>query len=393
MPCTIVTVIALFFILAVFQLQSRCRQRLRVYSKYSDIATLLDPPDFPIPLLLSARAQPNERLARIFGLGNSFVSAELRVRKQFIARARELLREHTRHFAAFPDSARRTVAGVASHLLSPSRPHQNVIPFATFVQVVTMRLVVCSFLGGDIPEDTNEEVIFVVQAINELWALSKKRPTHTQAEVFERLNGHLLQWLPTYEHPLDFVIPSYETMWRVVAVTVARAGHDRGAQAAFSAYLDSPNDFQYKYFDNGGPSVEYFLCEVLRLHPPSRRLARATPPQFPGLLAWGTVSEEIADLEALHRDTHIWGQQGHVFDPMRFHPTRLSHEQHRAFIPFGYGPLRCIAFKEAPRFAAIVAASILKAVDEPWARYRLVCGENLGRRDGWDGWLIEAGDD
>ena len=389
MSC-IALVIALFLTLAVFQLH--CRQRLRVYSKYSDIAALLDPPRSPIPLLLLARAHPNERLARIFGLSNSFVSGESRVRKQFIARARELLREHTQHFAAFPDSARLTVAGVASHLLSPSHPHPNAMPFAIFVQIVTMRLVVCSFLGGDIPHDANEDVTFVVRAINELWVSSKKGPIHTQAEVLERLNGHLLQWLPTYEYPLDFVIPSYETMWRVVAVTVARAGHDRGARAAFSAYLDSPNECQYKYSNDGGPSVEYFLWEVLRLHPPSRRLARAIPPQFAGFPTWG-ASNGVGDLEALHRDTHIWGQQGHIFDPTRFHPTRLSHQQHHAFIPFGYGPLRCIAFKEAPRFAAIVAASILNVVDEPLARYRLVCGAKLGRRDGWDGWSIEAADD
>jgi hypothetical protein len=236
------------------------------------------------------------------------VSADSRARKQFIARARELLRERTQHFAPFPDSARRTVAGVpvASHLLSPSHPHQNAIPFATFVQVVTMRLVVCSFLGGDIPQDTDEDVIFVVRAINELSSKKRPGPTHTQAEVLERLNSHLFQWLPTYERPLDFIIPSYETMWRVAAMTVAWAGHDRGARAAFSAYLDSPNECQYKYFNNGGPSEEYFLFEVLRLHPPSRRLARATPPQFPGLPTWGSANDEVADLESLHRDTRIW---------------------------------------------------------------------------------------
>jgi hypothetical protein len=241
-----------------------------------------------------------------------------------------------------------------------------------------MRLVVCFFLGGDISQDTGEDVVFVVRAINELSASSKKSPVYTQAEVLEHLNDHLLQWLPTYERPLDFVIPSYETMWHVVAVTVARAGHDRRARAAFSAYLNSPNECQYKRLNNGGPSVEYFLWEVLRLHSPSRRLARARPPQFPGFPAWSSASDEVTDLEALHRDTHIWGHQGHIFDPMRFHPTRLSHQQHRAFIPFGYEPLRCIAFKEAPRFAAIVAASILKVVDEPWARYRLICGEKTG---------------
>jgi Cytochrome P450 len=380
--------VALFITLAIFLL--RCRRRHRVYTNYSDIATLLDPPHSPTPLLLSARARPNERLARAFGLGNSFVSADTRVRKEFIARARELLRKHTQRFAAFPDAARDTVTGVASHLLR-SYHHQNATPFARFVQVVTMRLVVFSLLGGDIPQDTGEDVIFVVDTINELWASSKTHPTHTQAGVLERLNGHLSQWLPTYERPIDFIIPAYETMWRVVAVTVARAGRDRMARAAFSAYLNSPVE-QYKRFDNGGPSVEAFLCEVLRLHPPSRRLARATP-QFTSFPRWTQAADDVADLEALHQDIDTWGQEGHVFDPMRFHPDRLSQEQHRSFIPFGYGPLRCIAFKEAPHFAAIVAASILEVVrvDEPCGRYRLVCGERLGRREGWEGWAIEVG--
>ncbi len=134
--------------LATFRLQ--CRQHRRVYSKYSDIATQSDPPHSHIPLLSSAWAQLNKRLARVFGLGNSFVSADTGVRRQFITRARELLRNHTQCFAAFPDSARGTVVGVVSRCLSP-HPHQNAIPFARFVQLVTMRLVVYSFLRGNVP--------------------------------------------------------------------------------------------------------------------------------------------------------------------------------------------------------------------------------------------------
>ena len=388
MPCFTLGVTALFLTLAGFLLQ--CRRRRRVFTNYSDIATLLDPPHSPIPMLLSARAQPNERLARAFGLGNSFVSTDTRVRKRFVARARELLREHTQHFSAFPDAARDTVAGVAGRL-APIYHHSNAMPFARFVQVIIMRLVVCSLLGGDIPLDNDEAVIFVVDAINELWASSKRPHTHLQARVLERLNGHLSKWLPAYEHPLDFIIPAYETMWRVVAVTVARAGRDRGAREAFLAYLNSPTECQYERFDNEGLSVEFFLREVLRLHPPSRRLARATPPQLTSFPRWTRAAADVADLEALHQDINIWGQEGHVFDPIRFHPTRLSHDQRRAFIPFGYGPLQCIAFKEAPRFAAIVAATILEITNEPRARYRLISAEHLGRRDGWEGWSIEAG--
>lgn len=401
--------------LAAFLLRRRWRP-VAVYSKYSDIVSVLHPPHTPLVQLLSARAHPNARLARVFGLGNTFVSADTTVHKQFVARAKEVLRAHTQHFAAFPDAARGIVAGVASRIPSSSssshRKSKSAMPFSRFAQLVTLRLVVCSLLRGNIPEDADEDVAFVVEAINDLWALSKSRKhaattaaTPTQAGLLERVNAHLSRWLPKYgQRPLDLVIPAYETMWRVVAVAVARAAHDRGARAAFSAYLDSPLERQYKCFDDnddddgGRPSVEAFICEVLRLHPPSRRLARARPPRFAAAAAaaagfflplWTRALDvDIADLEALHRDVTIWGRDGNVFDPMRFHPSRLSHEQRRAFLPFGYGPLQCVAFKEAPRFAAIISASILEVVCEQGGRYRLVCGETLGRRDGWEGWSV-----
>ena len=38
---------------------------------------------------------------------------------------------------------------------------------------------------------------------------------------------------------------------------------------------------------------------VLRLHPPTGRL-----PQLPGFPSWGSASDEVADLEALHRVTY-----------------------------------------------------------------------------------------
>ncbi|KAI0255174.1 hypothetical protein BJV78DRAFT_749807 [Lactifluus subvellereus] len=361
------------------------RQRRRIFSNYSDILSLLDPPHCPINQLLSARAQPNTRLVHAFHLNNTFVSDDVGVRKQFLARAGEILRRHAQNFAGFPDTVRGVVAGVASRLPS----HHGTIPFARFVQAITLRLVVCSLLGGNIPEESDEGVVFVVEAINDLWALSKKRATPMRPELLEHMSTYLLLWLPTYEHPLDFVIPAYETMWRVVAITVARAARDPAACAAFSAYLESPLDSQFGHFKNEGPSVEAFMCEVLRLHPPSRRLLRVAPSRFAGFPLW-TRDIYVADLEALHRDMTIWGKDATIFDPMRFHPSRISYEQRRAYIPFSCGPLRCVAFREAPRFAAIVAASALETVCEQNARHRLVSGEKLGWREGWEGWEVKV---
>ena len=370
------------------------REKRIVLSRISDIVALLDPPGSSISDLLLARARPNTRLVHSFGLQNTFVSADSLVRKQFVSRTRDVLRQHTRNFAAFPDLVRGVVAGSAFRLRSPSR--QTSIPFARFIQVVTLRVVIGSLLGGNVPEDSDEETVFVVEAINELWTLSKKSRAASLQPVtlLDSLNTHLRQWMPEqYERPLDFVIPAYETMWRVVAITVARAIHDRGACAAFSAYLESPNQDQFVRFEDmrpQQPSVEAFICEVLRLHPPSRGLARRAAPSRFQLPLWAPSTTHVADIEALHKDATIWGSDAAVFDPMRFHESRLSYGQKHAFIPFSYGPLKCVAFKEAPRFAAIVAAAVLETVSDPDAIYHLVCGEKIGRREGWEGWSIEV---
>lgn len=358
------------------------RQRRHIFSNYSDILSLLDPPRCSIQFLLSARAQPNTRLVHAFKIGNTFVSDDIGIRKQFLARAGEILRGHTQHVAGFPDTVRGVVAGVASRL-----PSHGTTPFSRFMQVITFRLVVSSLLGGNIPEESDEDIIFVVEAINDLWALSKKRATPMQPGLLEDMSTRLMRWLPTYEYPLDFVIPAYETMWRVVAITVARAARDPAACAVFSAYLESPLESVFGYFKNEQPSVEAFMCEVLRLHPPSRRLVRLAPARFAGFPLWAR-DIYVADLEALHRDITIWGKDAIVFDPMRFHPSRISYEQRRAYIPFSCGPLRCVAFKEAPRFAAIVAASVLEVLCGPNAEYRLVSGPKLGWREGWEGWEV-----
>ena len=378
------------FLVLLSTLLGSIRQRTKriMVSKLPDIFALLDPPGSPIPDLLVARARPNSRLVDAFGLQNTFVSGDSVVRKRFLTLANEILRKHAQNFAAFPDRVHDVVAGSALRLRSLSR-HSS-IPFATFIRVVTLRVVVGSLLGGNIPEDSDKETIFVVETINKLWTLSKKSRA-APATLLESLNTYLHEWMPErYERPLDFVIPAYETMWRVVAVTVARAINDRDACAAFSAYLKSPTQDQFMRFEDARPSVEAFICEVLRLHPPSRGLARAAPSRFQFSSLWAPTTTLVADIEALHKDTSIWGSGAGVFDPMRFHESRLSYDQKKAFIPFSYGPLRCIASKEAPRLAAIVAAVVLEIISASDAQYLLVCGEKIGRREGWDGWTIQV---
>ncbi|KAI0261796.1 cytochrome P450 [Gloeopeniophorella convolvens] len=356
--------------------------RRRAYSDYSHIHSLLNPDILTSSQLLWSRSHPNARLVGAFGLQNTFVSADITVHKHFTGRARHILREHARKFSAFRDTARDTVSGLLSR--TPVQHYPS--PFSEFVQAAALRIVVCSLLCGNIPEEDDIDVTFVVNTINDLWVLSKKHNTIMSPELLETLNAHLIRWLPTYERPLDFIIPTYETMWRVIAVAVAHASYNTGTRAALLEYLDSPLESQFVRFEHGRPSVDAFISEVLRLHPPSRHLARARHCYF----SFAPMIE-IADIKALHLDPQIWGADAHIFDSMRWHPSRVSPDQKRAHMPFGHGPLRCVALKEAPRFAAVVAAAILEAFEDPTADYQLVRGDRVGGRDGWEGWSIIKG--
>jgi hypothetical protein len=133
----------------------------------------------------------------------------------------------------------------------------------------------------------------------------RSAPQH--AEVLERLNGHLLQWLPT-RTPLEFIISSYETMWRVEAVTVARAGHDCGARAAFPARtnIETVEDREW--------SISY-VTYWTSIHRADDWRGQQHPLNTPAFKHGGSANEEVADLEALHRDKHTWEQQG-IFDPI-----------------------------------------------------------------------------
>jgi len=215
---SITSLIPLLVLLSVLLGSIRQRTKRIMVAKLPDIFALLDPPGSHIPDLLVARARANSRLVDVFGLQNAFVSGDGVVRKRFLAQASEILRRHAQNFAAFPDRVHDVVAGSALRLrsLAPSRSRHPSIPFSNFIQVVTLRVVVGSLLGGNIPEDSDKGTIFVVETINELWTLSKKSHA-APATLLESLNTHLHEWMPErYERPLDFVIPTYETMWRIL---------------------------------------------------------------------------------------------------------------------------------------------------------------------------------
>lgn len=361
-----------------------------------DIHAVLAPPNATLPELLHARAIPNARLIRAFNIHSTFVSSDPGVHTVFHNHSASLVTAATRR--GWPQL--RTTAGAAVQSFLPD----TAIDFATYIQAVTFCVVIVGLLGVDVDAAAldHNHVIFVTHRITDLWRRSKLSDP-IPPRLLEELNSHIRHLIPDYEtfpNPLEFVIPAWETLWRVVAIAVAKAYHDEHARLALEDFHDNPTPEQFREYKSveNGPSVESVVVETMRLFPPTKHITRAVihRPRIPGFvptiigrvlrsLTAPTVLYEVADIDAIQRSS-IWGLSADSFDPMRHHPSRSCDGQKQTLLAFGYGQLGCVASKWAPMAAAVIVAAVLDRIDQ--TNYEVIRGDSIGGREGWDGWLI-----
>ncbi|KAJ7596402.1 hypothetical protein C8J56DRAFT_917362 [Mycena floridula] len=332
------------------------------------IHSILSPPHTSIEEQLLRRALPNQRLVRAFAVTNTFVSCDTGIRTDFRENADRLL-----HAAG----DWRHLQDLASQAAELSLPLES-IPYNTFIGGLTLRFVLVGLLQvpASIDSFDSADIDFVTRTITDLWALSK-RPEQSDSARLDRLNHHLRILVPDreqYPNPLDFVIPAWETMWRVVAATVAHTRTDLAARQAFADLRDQPTFLQFRHVKNSGLSVGFIIAETLRLHPPSRHIYRSVENKL-----------QIADIEGVQVSRSIWGENAGDFKPRRH--AELTQEQKSSLMSFGYGQLKCPAVSWAPLASAIVVAEVLHRVDD--AEYLLRAGGDLGRREGWEGWAVD----
>ncbi|KAF9018415.1 hypothetical protein BDZ89DRAFT_960147 [Hymenopellis radicata] len=353
-------------------------------------------PDHPLSVLLSARARPNRRLIRAFELTNTFVSGDEYVHSTFRGEA-ELLISRANDWHRF----RR----VADHAVSDALPVAPRAPcrFDTFVQAVTLQSILLGLLCVDAPDDIRLDVtaLHTVSAlVTELWALSKQ-PGALDARLLPVLRDHvdaLLRsagtTLDAFPNPLDIIIPSWETLWRVVATTLAHIHDDasyRDVMHEFFASSITAHSFRRPHADASGVSVEGIVLESMRLHPPSKHIGRSQPwllprwiySRLPFAVARFFEVVHVADVYAVQNSPVYWGASVDSFDP-----SRQRHGP--AFMAFGYGKLSCVAKTWAPIAAAVIVASILERVDD--ASFHIKAGKEIGGRHGWEDWHVYVAD-
>ncbi|KAL0572544.1 hypothetical protein V5O48_009423 [Marasmius crinis-equi] len=408
-PITVVTValLAVGLVLSrycypLYQVIARTRQNMPLFNWTSrtkpvehrtmkSIRTLLKP-DTNIHTILLDRAIPNQRLVRAFELTNTFVSPEPAIRDEFRKGASRMLeRANRRGWADYFE-----VALDATKASLPAA--NNTRPFDHFIQSTTLRVVLIVLLGVEqrAEELDEDDLQIVAQLISELWARSKTESS-TDPEKLYHLNRHIRRLVPddeAFPSPLDFVIPAWETMWRAVATTVAYT-HDEQPYRETFGQLKAGNptrSFTASASDSDGPSAQAIVSEVLRLHPPSRHIHRAVHRPFFGVPTFldrfiHRTRLEAADIASFHRSKEVWGPSANDFDPARHGESVV---EGRTILPFGYGPLQCMAKSWAPLAIGVMVSAILEVLgSEDTTSFTLVRGERIGGREGWQGWEVK----
>ncbi|KAJ7107251.1 hypothetical protein C8R43DRAFT_1045217 [Mycena crocata] len=262
--CSCMAILTLFFLSTHFRCVSPSRSTF--HRTPAAIHSLLDPPTTSTDTLLRSRASANVRLLDAFHLTNTFVSPDPTTHFEFRRKSINLIREVHRNWTRF--------ASVAAQAVELSLPDSS-IEFHTFVRAVTLSTVIVGLLDpdADITALGATDVNIVANLISDIWLLSKNPdpiPEHLRAMLNTRLR-RLIPDQDAYPNPLDFVIPAWETMWRLVAVTIAEVHQDAAACRAFRILHFNPDIAYFRAPTYGGtsPSIEAYMNESLR-HLPSR---------------------------------------------------------------------------------------------------------------------------
>ncbi|KAJ5365435.1 hypothetical protein N7517_008321 [Penicillium concentricum] len=366
-----------------------------------------------------AKAIANRHLPIAFGIDNAFTRADSVHASIFVNKVKPLInlsaeqwhnvsefaRVTTSHWIehGFPDLG--TSCGNSSHKeQNKSRNKINRINIASLAQILSLKVVLWQIFDQKTQDQTSDESLLnLAQSINRVWISSKVKTADNDIPKFE--DDILLQTSlenifgkhdRPEDNPLNLILPSFETMWRVVLrafleIKFASGREIHAWQQTMIAFASKPTKSQFdtcpespfscsksKYSTGLGitdacgvqsaPSAHSIVRESLRLYVPTRHVHRAY--QWDQGAPYETYS---ADIEGCHLRSDIWGSDAERFDPSRW--SALTPAQGNAFMPFGCAPFECPAKPTfGPRMIGVLVGSLLAALKEdPSRNWSLDC--------------------
>jgi hypothetical protein len=287
-----------------------------------------------------ARANPNRRLISVFGIKNVFTDEEDpgQFSRMTTKKMRAACKMETRHdYGDWTELRERAMGYLTDYLIRKS--DSKSICLAELVQFITLK-VSLSYLFDDADaaskgKDIFDDVVLIGHQINYLWIKSKKpddeRPKWEDQHELQNALRHVTtaqvpgsypkdveDTIKPEDNPLNYLLPAYETMWRVVMRCFIEV-QLRDAPASFewrtilADYLQKlkeprcmPDAFRKPAKEFGMPPID-IAKEALRLYPPSRHVHR----EYNGELV-------RADIEACHHSKLLGGNDPLVFRPERW---------------------------------------------------------------------------
>ena len=364
---------------------------------------------------VKSRAIPNRRLIQAFDIDNSFTTSEGERRREFNLEAGKAIKmteakvsttelnvvsspeklvcarpEHRDNLFSFnflgntwyltvPKGCAdidimkwQQVAVFAEELVGqailPSNPatvsQSASVTLDSLVRSVCLKIVLHVLFNKNQLELDNESIATITESINTLWIQSKgdDKPSKADKSTLRKALANFSLDMDSFnkrENSLNLIIPSYETLWRVVLAGFLQVTFVRGAspkwRSALEHFLANPTIAARKEFVQDSKdfpvSVDHLVKETLRLYPSVKRVYRQLN------MDNGPGPEDVAaNIEACQRNKEVWGADAQCFVPSRW--ITASNEAQNSYMAFGVSPFVCPAKGEfGPMIIGILMAA------------------------------------
>ncbi|PPJ59800.1 hypothetical protein CBER1_04343 [Cercospora berteroae] len=324
----------------------------------------------------AARACPNQRLVKAFGIENSFIVTEKQASEDFRGVVEQKIQANAPEWVDFAAVAR----SIALEQVSGEEESRNLFEVVQMLSIKMVRKVIWGV--GEEAEGIDDQLCVLAREVNKQWLKSKKYDdaflqAGDEVEMPEELKKALMEVFDwdgedRKANPLNFILPGYETIWRVVLrcfIELSARYHSNSSVwvKAFKEFLDNPTPKQLKHrMGVNGDEISALMVskEILRLYPPTRRVYRRFEDEN------GEAYSIAADIESMQRDASVW--EG---DPLTFRPERwidISGEDEK-WLPFGAKPFRCPAKQSLNVYIpfgvsmiAVLTGALLEATENRW---------------------------
>ena len=260
----------------------------------------------------------------------------------------------------------------------PSNPvtvsQPPLVTLDSLVRSVCLKIILHVLFDRNPLQLDNESIVTITESINTLWIQSKGKGVPSKADK-STLRKALEKFFPGMdsskkrESPLNLIIPSYETLWRVVLAGFLQVTFVRGAsptwRLALEQFLANPTIAARKEsvqdLEGFTVSVDNLVKETLRLYPSVKRVRRQLHmDDRPG------PEDVAANIEACQRNEKLWGGDAQCFVPSRW--IDPSNEARNSYMAFGVSPFVCPAKGEfGPMMIGILVAAFTHHISsEKW---------------------------